>query len=259
MKFLKPLIISSILITNFSCQKDSLIDNKTICKVNERKFVYDNDSGSNIFKYDSKNNLIEWTYNYITKNETLSATASIQYNSNGQIINIKSGEKNTININYTNEMITVQKLLPFPDNFLYLKEESWKLNSQNQIVQLNNFFRYEYNSQGQLTKIFNIAVKPEFLYSEFEYDDKINPFVNIKIEPSRFIDISNKQTLFFDYLPDKGQKGNITKSTIYNQNGSIANQKIYTYQYDTNDLPRSSTISSVSVKNNNTYIYNCDK
>lgn len=256
MKTFSKYLVYALLIFVFSCKSDSITDKKN-CKLLEMSFVeFDNSTGTHKYKYDSNGNVIEYAYEKKINGKNLSAISSLEYNAMGQLISIKSGDKNKIDFTYYTDRIVIKKTLPLPEGY-YLKEEVWGLNAQKQIITSSGLFRYEYNSKGQLSKIFSINSKPEYLIKSFEYDNKINPLVNFRVQPTVFYINNNEPIVFFDYGPDKGQSENLTNITNYNQNGSISSQSNIDYQYNENDVPVSSTWNWAGKKATSNFFYDC--
>lgn len=212
------------------------------------------------YTYNASNVLHKIKGVHTVDGKTYSDSASLIYNDAGKLIKITNNRDLIADITYTGNVAQVIRTIPQNLNLHLLNLVNYTFNDKGQVIKLGSvsfmYLSYEYNEQGQLIKTYISNSGKEYLYKMYEYDDKKNPYKDIWISPiiSSFstdllTGLPKNPVIFFDYgLPEDTQANNRKKSITYNENGSIVGEGTYTYTYNADGYPRTSTNSSGTVK-----------
>ncbi|WP_143400951.1 hypothetical protein [Fulvivirga sp. M361] len=228
------------------CSEEDTEPNIVNCRI--RNYQYDNGftspnsvSDTRSLSYNYSNDLVSSIdLNINLSGKTYNLSAQLKYDDQNRIVSIKADDENYVGITYDGLSIEVQTTRSQLSDPIM---DQYTLNDKGQIIKRDGYVseRYEYNDEDQLVRVYSLDNGEEYLASEFQYDNKPNPFERIPVEINWAIPAGEDAQIWFDFSFKNMGPNNILKADYFNSNGDLSNTNEYAFNYDSNDYPISST------------------
>lgn len=194
------------------------------------------------------------TYTYNDKDQISSAkieynydgnkglnSGNFEYDINNNLIKITNSQISDVVLKYSKDFFTVtsidkKNIVGFP--------YSYDKDSKGQIISTNGK-TYEYNTNGNLEKIYNSISKT--IESSFIFDQNKNPYYGNMISVAAYFNNNKTDLIFSVDVIQSIQKNNLTKQNFYN-NGNVIVTRDFIFKYNANGLPISRASNNTTIK-----------
>ncbi|MDW3191483.1 MAG: hypothetical protein R8G66_03935 [Cytophagales bacterium] len=245
-KTIGGLLGALITITFLSCKEDDAAPG--ICRIQSIVNINDGVTRTEQFEYNEGIISSYFASAQLPDGREFQITGVPSYDDEGRLIRIRVSDDHYTEVNYSDNKMEVINNNPIRS----LAPQTYLLNEQNQIIELEGAIRYEYNESGQLIRTFNLFGSEPFLQFEYEYDNSTNPLQGVLLTGLLVIDQDPFMTInpVFNF---QAGPNNLVKSTRYDQLGQILSEVTFDWEYNELGLP----VSFEGESRMSSYTYEC--